>query len=1319
MPITEFLLDNLSKTTAAYMELQEKETRLGSDLALAQAQLFPLRKDNARLTRENHQLHVDNIRKNDEATAAFTDQNKTIRKLQDEVANLTLAQKMKHEECDRMEAEKERLRELYEDLADPSLKNKGTSKRSIRMTAPAPPAEVASASNDGMGSSASLDYSQQTDEKAAMDGKVISTLREQLDQSNLKMKHQADEIAQLKESVRARELELARSTRMDLEDVGTTRLEQLVAADTANKRIIDQLNGQVDFLNEQVAYREAQIADSSYRVKEADDYKLDYENKMNYLESLKSENDKLRKDLSSVETQFDQLRRVINPDGGVQVDELFNSNSAHSAKALTELFGGNEAAYQMMKENLQNEGFLDKEEVALPEVSRMSGSDEKINALDSALSGKKSSKNVKSSGYGQSKGPGKSKSKDALLDEQLQSLSAREAKLVSSGRKIVTDRPRRGGVDHSADVNLLTVQEHKSMVAALTEERDNLALDNERLQELFESKVGGEALIKERMRQGESKIGELRDEVGEMNRMCQQFASEIKAKDSYIKQRDEEILQMQQMLEQMTTKASENTLTSVEMSRRANQAEAMISSAVVEREKADNLVNTLQKDLSKLRMEKVDLMGSNEEMEGKNSILERLLVEAKRAEETLTTDVNRLKTNLVKKDMEMDEVKSELEAASRRLRGSEDLLESTRNDLQTKSEALTEAVSRLSQYEMSKLPEDIAEKLKSDIYELRKKCDVMEEVNRRLQQDKMLANQNTRDVTRQKELVEEQRDAIERDKSKLASDIMLKNDSILDLKKENHRLELELDRVNTQVRNQENTVNTLTAAAESRQEEVYSTLSQSQQMSADIHMLTRRVSDAEDAYKASREELDKERNVVKQLTLRASDAESEVDSLSNLVKANQEEIGGLQTQISILKTKLDNACQNLDSERSEVSTAANRETELLQKISELKIGLSVAEKDSRAQALKNTRLLATLQQGEDGTRNLQGDLVLMKETIAEKDNKIEDLLETLRNLDNVRDNLQNELDEYTERDAAKQKELVTTHQKYTQSNQLLEATERKLKDSTMELANVRKACGELDSRLTSVREENNELKRKFGLKNADIAGAAEDLMLMTKENQALTGELAETSSDRDRLRKKLQESMHRMHNLEQARRALEIERTDLIDTYRTVLSEKRRMENELNALGELKQRSGMSMQNLHEQLAELRGIVDSHNTAEKRWMTERSSMVQQLETINDEMVRSRGNLEAVEADNRRLMQDTHALKQKNAMLKERVTLVIQRATKAADNNKILASRLAAVQRERDAVRAVVVKERETADEFGMMVEQTRAELAAKDMIIQR
>jgi hypothetical protein len=41
-----------------------------------------------------------------------------------------------------------------------------------------------------------------------------------------------------------------------------SRLEQLIAADSANQRIIDQLNSQVDFLNDQLALREAQLADA-------------------------------------------------------------------------------------------------------------------------------------------------------------------------------------------------------------------------------------------------------------------------------------------------------------------------------------------------------------------------------------------------------------------------------------------------------------------------------------------------------------------------------------------------------------------------------------------------------------------------------------------------------------------------------------------------------------------------------------------------------------------------------------------------------------------------------------------------------------------------------------------------------------------------------------------------------------------------------------------------------------------------------------------------------------------------------------------------
>lgn len=56
--VDQLLLD-LTSTTESYETLKLKDTKLSQDLALAQAQLFPLRKENARLARENYQvLHI-------------------------------------------------------------------------------------------------------------------------------------------------------------------------------------------------------------------------------------------------------------------------------------------------------------------------------------------------------------------------------------------------------------------------------------------------------------------------------------------------------------------------------------------------------------------------------------------------------------------------------------------------------------------------------------------------------------------------------------------------------------------------------------------------------------------------------------------------------------------------------------------------------------------------------------------------------------------------------------------------------------------------------------------------------------------------------------------------------------------------------------------------------------------------------------------------------------------------------------------------------------------------------------------------------------
>ena len=77
------LLSDLVATTNSYKIVQEKEARIASDLALSQAQLFPLRKENARLARENHDLHNDTIRLNDEIRNGTEDNARELQRMQE------------------------------------------------------------------------------------------------------------------------------------------------------------------------------------------------------------------------------------------------------------------------------------------------------------------------------------------------------------------------------------------------------------------------------------------------------------------------------------------------------------------------------------------------------------------------------------------------------------------------------------------------------------------------------------------------------------------------------------------------------------------------------------------------------------------------------------------------------------------------------------------------------------------------------------------------------------------------------------------------------------------------------------------------------------------------------------------------------------------------------------------------------------------------------------------------------------------------------------------------------------------------------------
>ena len=65
LSLVEALFTDLVTTTEAYEGLVQKEESLADELRRAQASVFPLRKENTQLVRENNQLHLELIKGED------------------------------------------------------------------------------------------------------------------------------------------------------------------------------------------------------------------------------------------------------------------------------------------------------------------------------------------------------------------------------------------------------------------------------------------------------------------------------------------------------------------------------------------------------------------------------------------------------------------------------------------------------------------------------------------------------------------------------------------------------------------------------------------------------------------------------------------------------------------------------------------------------------------------------------------------------------------------------------------------------------------------------------------------------------------------------------------------------------------------------------------------------------------------------------------------------------------------------------------------------------------------------------------------------
>jgi len=1190
--------------------------------------------------------------------------------------------------------------QAYEDLADPASKNKGQ-KRLLRISSPLskPPKSAAGGGGAPFGYSA---------EGEPIEPKLIASLRRQLDEAHGTLRAKEEEIKRLQTSVQARELELTRTCRAPDSEGGVSHSmnEQLMAADAANKRIIDQLNSQVDFLNEQLALRETQLVESADKIIRADELQLECNAKTSMLDRLRSDNSALASQLRALEHKLAEVNEALDPEGSISVDDLYEISSQHSGSV----------------------GRFGNDHLAPPPPPTSSSL---VHGHTSSSSSSSSFSSVDSQkravGRGTAAGAAASSSSStgraplhpttaAAASTRVHAYNQRSSVNASVDSNMAVQNNKRGSSAsvYAKHAPYSSQQQHISdvVVSKLAVENSGYQVEVSRLSDTLSEMQAGDAIIKERMKRGEEKLASTKAELLEAKKQSDALARLLGQKQDEVTLLRNEAKDLHANLAEARQKLSSTSVSSVELSNQTMHTESLLSDALREKAQLEKMVDAMRSEMGAMRKEKIESTGSLSEIEALLQVAQNEAglqkLNADKAREQHTT----LREEYVKLQLQYDELEGEVQSARRQAEGGNRLLQETQSLLLAKNNELVEAKESVALLQMSATPSSINDQLRSDVKNLRAKCELLEEERREWVLEKRSLEQSVHSIAAQSQAQVQRSTSAQEDRAQLIAEIGRKENEITDLRRDVQQLEIELDRTKTSLLAQEKLAASLSSVTKEHQQQHQNHAKDAQQLSSDLQLMSRRLQDTQEAYSEARRQIDESNKSLARANDQHEAARREVASLNELLTASQRELERAEIQAEGLKRQLDAANRRAGSSSEDIQKAQAEKMALENKVHELKALIASIEASTRTNAIKSTRLAVALEEGEEGVRRMESEMHQLREVLADRENKLGDVQEALQSLDEERDKLQLQLDREQEQAGLREQARRHLEAQTAELRQVLARTEQKLQSAGSELTAAQRQCAATEARLSSMKEENNDLKRRINQKQAEAGGATEDLMLMTKENQALTAELAETAAERDRLSKRITEVMKAMATLEQARRAVDIEKADLLETYRSVLSEKRKLESELNALGAVKQRASVSVQQLQGQVAELRGVANSHASVESRWAAEKGALSRQLESMNDELVRSQRRIEALEADNRRMMQDTHSLRQTNEALNERVKMVVRRATAAADANKVLSSRLASVERERDAVRALVSVERQRAEDLSSMTEIQRTQIMA-------
>lgn len=128
----------------------------------------------------------------------------------------------------------------------------------------------------------------------------------------------------------------------------------------------------------------------------------------------------------------------------------------------------------------------------------------------------------------------------------------------------------------------------------------------------------------------------------------------------------------------------------------------------------------------------------------------------------------------------------------------------------------------------------------------------------------------------------------------------------------------------------------------------------------------------------------------------------------------------------------------------------------------------------------------------------------LNEELQEKEKTAKGQAMSLASLKEEKERIVQALEQETQKGDSILKRCNALEQQLAQSRSGQDKLESRLQDAGAQLVLCQNQCSKLDKRIAALNEENLDLRKRLSMSSTEISGAAEDLRLMTRENQAVT-----------------------------------------------------------------------------------------------------------------------------------------------------------------------------------------------------------------------